>query len=49
MSKLFYQLPITMAEDLIVSCCIEANNSVAHECQMNPDVTKWTSLIIIFY
>ena len=28
----------TMAEDLIVSCCTEANNSVADECQMNLDV-----------
>ena len=27
-----------MAEDLIVSCCTEANNSVADECQMNLDV-----------
>ena len=33
-----------MAEDLIVSCCTEANNSVANECQMNPDVKKWTSM-----
>ena len=35
-------LPIddTMAEDLIVSCCAVANDSVAHECQMvNPDGT----------
>ena len=32
----------TMAEDLIVSCCTEANNS-ADECQMNPEVQKWTS------
>ena len=31
----------SLAEDLIVSCCTEANNSVADECQMNPDVTKW--------
>ena len=34
----------TMAEDLIASCCTEANNSVADECQMNPDVDergKW--------
>ena len=31
-----------MAEDLIVSCCTEANNS-ADECQMNPEVQKWTS------
>ena len=35
----------TMAEDLIVSCRTQcANNSVADECQMNPDVTKWTSM-----
>ena len=33
-----------MAEDLIVSCCTEENNSVADECQMNPDVNKWTSM-----
>ena len=33
-----------MAEDLIVSCSTEANNSVADECQMNPDVKKWTSM-----
>ena len=37
-------LPVdkTMAEDLIVSCSTEANNSVADECQMNPDVKKRT-------
>ena len=36
-----------MAEDLIVSCfSTEANNSVAGECQMNPDVKKWTSLSV---
>ena len=29
----------TIAEDLIVSCCTEANNS-ADECQTNPDVKK---------
>ena len=47
MSKVFYQLLITMAEDLIVSCfSTEANNSVAGECQMNPDVKKWTSLSV---
>ena len=33
-----------MAEDLLVSCCTEANNSVADECQMNPDVNKWASI-----
>ena len=33
-----------MGEDLIVSCCTEVNNSVADECQMNPDVKKWTSM-----
>ena len=39
-------LPVddTMAEGLVVSCCTEANNSVADECQMNPDVKKWTSM-----
>ena len=32
MSKVFYQLLITMAEDLIVNCfSTEANNSVAGE------------------
>ena len=47
MGKVFYQLLITMAEDLIVSCfSTEANNSVAGECQMNPDVKKWTSLSV---
>ena len=30
----------TMAEDFIASCCTEANNSVADECQMNPDVDE---------
>ena len=30
-----------MAEDLIVSCCTEANNSGADECQKNSDVKKW--------
>ena len=33
-----------MVEDLIVSCGTEVNNSVADECQMNPDVKKWTSM-----
>ena len=39
-------LPVadTIAEDLIVSCCNEANNSVADECQVNPDVKKWASM-----
>ena len=39
-------LPVddTMAEDLIVSCCTDANNSVADECWMNSDVKKWTFL-----
>ena len=45
-SKIYEQsiLPVdeTMAEDLIVSCSTEANNSVADECQMNPDVKKRT-------
>ena len=31
-----------MAEDLIVSCRTDANNSVADECRMNSDVKKWT-------
>ena len=48
MSKIYEQSVIliddTMAEDLIVSCCTEANISVADECQMNPDVEKWTSV-----
>ena len=48
MSKVFYQLLITMAEDLILSCfSIEANNSVVGECQMNPDVKKWTSMSVL--
>ena len=36
-------LPVddTMAEDLIVSCCTDANNSIANECQMNSVVKKW--------
>ena len=47
MSKVFYQLLITMAEDLIVSCfSTEANNSVAGECQMNLGVKKWTSMSV---
>ena len=40
MSKVFYQLMTLMAEDLIVSCCTEVNNSVADERQMNSDVKK---------
>ena len=35
-----------MAEDLIVSCCTEANNSVADECQMNSDVKKCTFIMV---
>ena len=37
-------LPVddTMAEYLIVSCCTEAKNSDADECQMNSGVKKWT-------
>ena len=47
MSKVFYQLLITMTEDLIVSCfSTEANNSVAGECQMNLGVKKWTSMTV---
>ena len=47
MSKVFYQLLITMAEDWIVNCfSTEANNSVAGECQMNPDVKKLTSMSV---
>ena len=36
-------LPVddTLAEDLIVSCYTDANNSVADECQMNSDLKKW--------
>ena len=34
----------TMAKDLFVSCCTEANNSVADECKINRDVKKWTSM-----
>ena len=48
MSTIYGQsiLPLddTMAEDLIVSCSTEANNSIADECQMNPDVKKWSSM-----
>ena len=40
-SKVFYQLMTLTAEDLIVSCCTEANNSGANECQKNSDVKKW--------
>ena len=32
---LYYIIDDTMAEDTIVSCCTEANNSVGEECQMN--------------
>ena len=47
MSKVFYQLLITMTEDLIVSWfSTEANNSVAGECQMNLGVKKWTSMTV---
>ena len=37
-------LPVddTSAEDLIVSCYTDANNSVADERQMNSDLKKWT-------
>ena len=37
-------LPVddTLAEDLIVSCYTDANNSVADERQMNSDLKKWT-------
>ena len=37
-------LPVddTLAEDLIVSCYTNANNSVADELQMNSDLKKWT-------
>ena len=36
-------LPVddTMAKDLIVSCCTDANISVADECQVNSYVKKW--------
>ena len=48
MSTIYEQsiIPIddTMAEDVIVSSCTEAINSVADECQMSPDVKKWTSM-----
>ena len=48
MSTIYGQsiLPLddTMAEDLIVSCSTEANNSIADECQMNPDIKKWSSM-----
>ena len=48
MSTIYEQniIPIddTMAEDVIVSSCTEANNSVADEWQMNPDDKKWTSM-----
>ena len=39
-------LPVddTLAEDLIVSCCTDANTSDADECRMNSDVKKWTFL-----
>ena len=30
-----------MAKDLIVSCCTDANISVADECQVNSHVKKW--------
>ena len=41
MSKVLYQyIDNTMVEDLIVSCCTEVNNSVADECQVNPDVKE---------
>ena len=42
---LYYIIDDTMAEDMIVSCCTEANNSVAEECQMNRNVKKWTSTL----
>ena len=32
---LHYIIDDTMAEDMIVSCYSEANNSVGEECQMN--------------
>ena len=42
---LHYIIDDTMAEDMIVSCCTEANNSVAEECQMNRNIKKWTSTL----
>ena len=44
---LYYIIDDTMAEDMIVSCCTEANNSVGEECQMNRqgNVKKWTSTL----
>ena len=42
---LYYIIDDTMVEDLIVSYCTEANNSVAEECQMNRNVEKWTSTL----
>ena len=40
----FIPIDDTMAKDLILSCCTEANNSVTDKCQMIPDVNKWTPL-----
>ena len=39
MSKVFYQLMT-----LWLKTWLYLNNSVADECQMNPDVKKWTSM-----
>ena len=44
MSNQWAQVGDTTAQELIVSCCTEANNSVADECQMNRNVKKWTSM-----
>ena len=44
-------LPIDdpMTEDLTVSCCTVANDSVADECQIvNLDFKKWTSMSVNF-
>ena len=44
MSNQWAQVDDTTAQELIVSCCTEANDSVADECQMNRNVKKWTSM-----
>ena len=44
MSNQWAQVGDTTAQELIVSCCTEANNSVADECLMNRNVKKWTSM-----
>ena len=39
-----YEQSMIPKYDFFVSCCTEANNSVADQCQMNRNIKKWTSM-----